>query len=75
MNIFFKNKNVQDNILLQSVNVAFIVIVFYFSPIDYECDAANTLLNAKYIYHLIFTSDPIGASYSYRAPIYKIIQI
>ena len=75
MNIFFKNKNIQDNVLLQAINITFIAIIFHYSPIDYECDAANTLLNAKYIYHLIFTNDPIGASYSYRAPLYKIIQI
>ena len=70
MNIFFKNKNIQDNVLLQAINITFIAIIFHYSPIDYECDAANTLLNAKYIYHSIFTNDPIGASYSYRAPIY-----
>jgi hypothetical protein len=70
-----KNKNIQDNILLQVINVTLIVIVFNVSPIDYECDAANTLLNSKYIYHLLFTNDPIGASYSYRAPIYKVIQV
>lgn len=70
-----KNKNIQDNILLQLINVTLIAIVFNFSPIDYECDASNTLLNSKYIYHLLFTNDPIGASYSYRAPIYKVIQI
>ena len=58
-----KNKNIQDNILLQVINVTLIVIVFNFSPIDYECDAANTLLDSKYIYHLLFTNDPIGASY------------
>jgi hypothetical protein len=75
MNLFLKNNNVKDNILLQAINVTFIAIIFHYSPIDYECDAANTLLNSKYIYHLLFTSDPIGASYSYRAPIYKIIQI
>ena len=75
MNIFFKNKNIQDNVLLQAINVTFIAIIFHYSPIDYECDGANTLLNAKYIYHLIFINDPIGASYSYRAPVYKIIQI
>lgn len=70
-----RNKNIQDNILLQVINVTLIVIVFNFSPIDYECDGSNTLLNSKYIYHLLFTNDPIGASYSYRAPIYKVIQV
>ena len=47
MNIFFKNKNIQDNVLLQAINITFIAIIFHYSPIDYECDAANTLLNAK----------------------------
>ena len=52
MDIFFKNKNIQDNVLLQAINITFIAIIFHYSPIDYECDGANTLLNAKYIYHL-----------------------
>lgn len=75
MNMHIKNKHFEDNILLQVVNIIFIAILFYYSPIDYECDAANTLLSSKYIYHLIFTNDPISASYSYRGPIYIIIQI
>ena len=52
MNYTINNKNCRDNII-QTINIIFIGIIFYYSPIDYECDAANTLLNAKYI-HLIF---------------------
>ena len=75
MNFINNNKNLRDNLIIQTINIIFIGIIFYYSPIDYECDAANTLMNAKYIYSLIFSDDTIGASYSYRAPIYKLIQI
>ena len=71
MNYTINNKNLRDNIIIQTINIIFIGIIFYYSPIDYECDAANTLLNAKYIYSLIFSDETIGASYSYRAPIYN----
>ena len=75
MNFFIKNGNILDNILLQLINVVLILWVFYYSPIDYECDAANTLETSKYIYHTIFTNEAVSPSWSYRAPLYKLIQI
>ena len=75
MNSFFKNTNILDNILLQIINLILIFWVFYYSPIDYECDAASTLINSKYIYHSVFTNEVVPASWSYRAPLYKLIQI